>query len=248
MKHLSRKYKKRTLRKTRVFRKKSKKTFVKKRNYKKRNTRKRRRVGGMDTDDDDIEVGRINEVIVKPKPRVPFININDPSIMESGILKPSTPIFKSTTPTLKPPTPSVEPTISSWQGFPRTSKENLKKYMKKGDFSRPPLTDSQENRELLMAFAPEVFEKSDDEFQTPRSSVSSGNYGTPRSEEETDPILDLYTFKDQEERNRIAKFLKSNDSSSSDEDDYYSEENRLKRLEERRRNMSQTMKDMGYEK
>jgi hypothetical protein len=210
MKHLSRKHKKRTLRKNRVFKKKNGKTIVKKRNYKKRNTRKRRRVGGMDTDDDDIEVGRINEVTVQPKPRVPFININDPSVMESGILKPPTPIYSSTTPTLKSPTPSIEPIISSWQGFPRTSKQNLKKYMEKGDFSKPPLTDSQEDRELLMAFAPEVFEKSDDEYQTPRSSVSSGSYGTTKSEdEETDPILDIYTFESPEQKKYISKALNS---------------------------------------
>lgn len=192
MKNLSRKYKKRTLRKNRIFRKKNMKSIVKKRNYKKRNTRKRRKIGGM-YEEEDIEIGRINDSV---RPKIPFININDPSVMESGILK--------------PPTPSSEPFMSSWQGFPRTSKQNLKKYMDKGDFSKPPLTNSQEDRELLMAFAPEVFEKSDNEFKTPRESISSDSYGTPRSEDqETDPILDIYTFENPEQKKYISNALKS---------------------------------------
>ena len=186
MKQLSRKYKKRTLRKNRVFRKKNRKTIVKKRNYKKRNTRKRRRVGGMDPDP-DIEVGRIYSESLPTKPRVPFINTAD--LMERGTV--GSP--KHTTPILRGPTPSIEPNMSSWQGPERTSKSNLKKYKAKGDFSRPPLTDSQENRELLMAFVPEVFEKSDNEFETPRSSISSGSYGTPRSQEENlKPLKEQY--------------------------------------------------------
>lgn len=227
MKHLSRKYNKKTLRKTRNFRKKSRKTVVRKRNYQKRNTRKRRRMGGMYEEEEDIELGRVSN-----KPKIPFINPN---------------LVPPPSSTLKPPTPSNEP---SWKGLQRTSKKNIERYLKKGDFSRPPLTDSAEDRELLRAYAPEVFEKSEDEYKTPRSSITSSSYGTPKSEEEKDPLLDIYTFKNEEDRNRIAKFLKSNDTySSSDEDeDYYSEKNRLKRLEERRRNIAQTMKDWGYEK
>ena len=224
MKHLSRKYKKRTLRKSRVFRKKNRKTVAKKRIYKKRNTRKRRKVGGMETEE-DIEVGRIKS-IVQPKPRVPFININDPSIMESGILK--------------PPTPSAEPFMSSWQGAPRTSKQNLKKYMEKGDFSKPPLTNSQEDRELLKAFVPEVFENSDNEFKTPRSSVSSGSYGTPRSQEETDPIWDIYNFESPEQKRYITNLLKQNDTSSDEESE--DEETRKATI---KRNLKATMKDFG---
>lgn len=155
MKHLSRKHKKRTLRKTRVFRKKNRKTIVKKRMYKKRNTRKRRRFGGM-YEEEDIESG-----IKKPYPI--FIN-------------------PSNIPDLKPPTPTNEPT--SWKGLQRTSKKNIENYLKKGDFSRPPLTDSAEDRELLRAYAPEVFDNSDNEFKTPRSSISSVGYETPMSEEE----------------------------------------------------------------
>ena len=44
-----------------------------------------------------------------------------------------------------------------------------------------------------MAFVPEVFEKSDNEFETPRSSISSGSYGTPRSQEENlKPLKEQY--------------------------------------------------------
>ena len=264
MKHLSRKYKKRTLRKNRVFGKKNRKTVVKKRNYKKRNTRKRRRVGGMyEEDEDDVEVGRINEQsFVQPKPRVPFININDPSIMESGILKPVTPISKSTTPILRGPTPSIEPNMSSWQGFKRVSKENLKKYMEKGDFSEPPLTKSQEDRALLKAYYPELFEKSDDEYQTPRSSISSGNYGTPRSEEEKvqvlntntfksdrkpDPILDIFQFKSPEEREMIARALERTDTSNDDEEDYYSKKNIEKRRKEKEENLRALREEYGID-
>jgi hypothetical protein len=270
MKHLSRKYKKRTLRKNRVFGKKNTKTVVKKRNYKKRNTRKRRRVGGMFEEDEDrdadVEVGRINEQsFVQPKPRVPFININDPSIMESGILKPVTPISKSTTPILRGPTPSIEPNMSSWQGFKRVSKENLKKYMEKGDFGEPPLTKSQEDRALLKAFVPEVFEpevfeKSDDEFQTPRSSISSdvGSYGTPRSKEErvsifdekrdnVDPILNIYNFKNPKEREIVSAALKSIKSSSDDEEDYYSKKNIEKRKKEKKQNLKALREEYGID-
>jgi hypothetical protein len=267
MKHLSRKYKKRTLRKNRVFGKKNRKTVVKKRNYKKRNTRKRRRVGGMyEEDEDDVEVGRINK-FVQPKHIVPFIDIKDPSIMESGILKPVTPISKSTTPILRGPTPSIEPNMSSWQGFKRVSKENLKKYMEKGDFGEPPLTKSQEDRALLKAFVPEVFEpevfeKSDDEFQTPRSSISSdvGSYGTPRSEEEkvqvsntyksnrkSDPILDIYNFKSPEEREMIARALERKYDSSDDEEDYYSKKNIEKRKKEKKQNLKALREEYGID-
>lgn len=261
MKHLSRKYKKRTLRKNRVSGKKNRKTAVKKRNYKKKNTRKRRRVGGMYEEDEeaDIEVGRINEPsIVQPKPSVPFINITDPSIIESGVLKPVTPISKSTTPTLRGPTPSIEPNMSSWQGFKRVSKENLKKYMEKGNFEEPPLTKSQEDRALLKAFVPEVFEKSDDEFQTPRSSISSdvGSYGTPRSTEErvtildekgddVDPILNIYNFKNPKEREIVSAALKSIKSSNDDEEDYYSKKNIEKRKKEKKQNLKALRKEYG---
>jgi hypothetical protein len=271
MKHLSRKYKKRTLRKNRVFGKKNRKTVVKKRNYKKRNTRKRRRVGGMyKEDEDDVEVGRINDQsineqsineqsIIQSKPRVPFINITDPSIMESGILKPVTPISKSTTPILRGPTPSIEPNMSSWQGFKRVSKENLKKYMEKGDFGEPPLTKSQEDRALLKAYYPEVFEKSDDEFQTPRSSISSGNYGTPRSEEEkvsifdekrdnVDPILDIYKFKSPEEREIVARALeRTNTFSNDDGEDYYSKKSVEKRRKEKEENLKALREEYGID-
>lgn len=267
MKHLSRKYKKRTLRKNRVSGKKNRKTAVKKRNYKKRNTRKRRRVGGMYEEDEeaDIEVGRINEPsIVQPKPRVPFINITDPSIIESGVLKPVTPISKSTTPTLRGPTPSIEPNMSSWQGFKRVSKENLKKYMDKGNFEEPPLTKSQEDRALLKAFVPEVFEKSDDEFQTPRSSISSdvGSYGTPRSEEErlavldttsfksdeeTDPVLDIFNFRNPTERKVVSDALKSIKTSSYGEEDYYSKKNIEKRRKEKEENLKALRKEYGID-
>jgi hypothetical protein len=271
MKHLSRKYKKRTLRKNRVFGKKNRKTVVKKRNYKKRNTRKRRRVGGMyEEDEDDIEVGRIIEQsVIQSKPRVPFINITDPSIIESGVLKPVTPISKSTTPILRGPTPSIEPNMSSWQGFKRVSKENLKKYMEKGDFGEPPLTKSQEDIALLKAFVPEVFEKSDDEFeksddefQTPRSSISSdvGSYGTPISEEEkvqvsntyksnrkSDPILDIYKFKSPEEREIVSAALKSVKSSNDDGEDYYSKKNIEKRRKEKEENLKALRKEYGID-
>lgn len=261
MKHLSRKYKKRTLRKNRVFGKKNRKTVVKKRNYKKRNTRKRRRVGGMYEEDEegDIEVGRINEPsIVQPKPRVPFINITDPSIIESGVLKPLTSISKSTTPTLRGPTPSIEPNMSSWQGFKRVSKENLKKYMEKGNFEEPPLTKSQEDRALLKAFVPEVFEKSDDEFKTPRSSISSDSYGTPRSTEErvsildekgddVDPILNIYNFKNPKEREIVSTALKSIKPSSDGEEDYYSKKNIEKRKKEKKQNLKALRKEYGID-
>ncbi len=246
MKHLSRKYKKRTLRKTRVFRKKNRKTIVKKRNYKKRNTRKRRRVGGMyEEDEDDVEVGRINEQsFVQPKPRVPFININDPSLMESGILKPVTPISKSTTPILRGPTPSIEPNMSSWQGFKRVSKENLKKYMEKGDFSEPPLTKSQEDRALLKAYYPEIFEESDNEIQPPRSSISSGTYSNRTS----DPILDIYKFKSPEEREIVARALeRTNTFSNDDGDDYYSKKNVEKRRKEKEENLKALREEYGID-
>jgi hypothetical protein len=285
MKHLSRKYKKRTLRKNRVFGKKNRKTVVKKRNYKKRNTRKRRRVGGMFEEDEDrdadVEVGRINDQsineqsineqsIIQSKPIVPFIDTKDPSIMESGILKPVTPISKSITPTLRGPTPSIEPNMSSWQGFKRVSKENLKKYMEKGDFSEPPLTKSQEDIALLKAFVPEVFEKSDDEFeksddefQTPRSSISSGTYGTPptgrekiipdlktntsRSNRTSDPILDIYNFKSPEEREMIARALERKYDSSDEEEDYYSEKNIEERRKEKEENLRALRKQYGID-
>ena len=264
MKHLSRKYKKRTLRKNRVFGKKNRKTVVKKRNYKKRNTRKRRRVGGMYKEDEDrdadVEVGLINDQsindqsineqsIIQSKSIVPFIDTKDPSLMESGIFKPVTPISKSksTTPILRGPTPSIEPNMSSWQGFKRVSKENLKKYMEKGDFSEPPLTKSQEDRALLKAYYPEIFEKSDDEFQTPRSSVSSGNYGTPRSEEETDPILDIFQFKSPEERKMIARALERKYDSSDEEEDYYSEKNIEERRKEKEENLRALREQYGID-
>jgi hypothetical protein len=220
-------------------------------------------------DEDDIEVGRINEQsFVQPKPIVPFIDIKDPSIMESGILKPVTPISKSTTPILRGPTPSIEPNMSSWQGFKRVSKENLKKYMEKGDFGEPPLTKSQEDRALLKAFVPEVFEpeafepevfeKSDDEYQTPRSSISSGNYGTPRSEEErvsifdekrdnVDPILNIYNFKNPKEREIVSAALKSIKSSSDDEEDYYSKKNIEKRKKEKKQNLKALREEYGID-
>jgi hypothetical protein len=57
-------------------------------------------VGGMFEEDEDrdadVEVGRINDQsIIQSKPIVPFINTKDPSLMESGIFKPVTPISKS---------------------------------------------------------------------------------------------------------------------------------------------------------
>jgi len=267
MKHLSKKYKKRTLRKNRVFGKKNRKTIVKKRKYKKRNTRKRRRVGGMyKEDEDDVEVGRINEQsIIQSKPIVPFIDTNDPSIMESGILKPVTPISKSksTTPILRGPTPSIEPNMSSWQGFKRVSKENLKKYMEKGDFSEPPLTKSQEDRALLKAYYPEIFEESDNEYQTPRSSISSGTYGTPptgrekiipdlktntsRSNRTSDPILDIYKFKSPEEREMIARALERKYDSSDEEEDYYSEKNIEERRKEKEENLRALREQYGID-
>jgi len=245
MKHLSRKYKKRTLRKNRVFGKKNRKTVVKKRNYKKRNTRKRRRVGGMyEEDEDDIEVGRINEQsIVQSKPRVPFINITDPSIIESGVLKPITPISKSTTPILRGPTPSIEPNMSSWQGFKRVSKENLKKYMEKGDFSEPPLTKSQEDRALLKAYYPEIFEESDDKIQPPRSSISSGTYSNRTS----DPILNIYNFKNPKEREIVSAALKSIKPSSDDGEDYYSKKNIEKRRKEKEENLKALREEYGID-
>jgi hypothetical protein len=233
MKHVSRKYKKRTLRKSRVFRKKNRKTIAKKRNYKKRNTRKTRRMGGM-YEEEDIEIG-----IKKPYPI--FIN-------------------PSNIPELKPPTPTNEPT--SWKGFQRTSKKNIENYLKKGDFSRPPLTDSAEDRELLRAYAPEVFENSDNEFQTPRSSISSVGYGTPRSEEEKvqvlntntfksdrkpDPILDIFQFKSPEEREIIARALERTDTSSDEEEDYYSEKNIEKRKKEKKENLKALKKEYGID-
>jgi hypothetical protein len=226
MKHLSRKYKKRTLRKNKVFRKKNRKTIAKKRVYKKRNTRKRQRVGGM-YEEDDIEIGRVNS-----KPVVPFIN---PNLVSSKILK--------------PPTPSSEPPSSSWKGLQRTSKKNIDSYLKKGDFSRPPLTDSGEDRELLKAYAPEVFENSENEFKTPRSSISSdfGSYGTPRSEEQTDPILNIFTFKSPEEREIIARALERTDTSSDDEEDYYSEKNIEKRKKEKKENLKALKKEYGID-
>jgi hypothetical protein len=260
MKHLSRKYKKRTLRKNRVFRKKNKKTIVKKRNYKKRNTRKRRRVGGMDPDPDpdDIEVGRINDqsLTIKPKPRVPFIDPVD--LMERGTLESP----KTTTPILKGPTPSIDPFMSSWQGAPRTSKKNIENYLKKGDFSEPLLTDSQENIAFLKAFEPDLFKESDDEYQTPRSSISSGTYGTPptgrekiipdlntntpRSEEE-DPILNIYTYKSPEERQRVATFLKSTDMPYDEDDDPYSKKNVEKRRKEKEENLRALRNQYGID-
>lgn len=263
MKHLSRKYKKRTLRKNRVFGKKNRKTVVKKRNYKKRNTRKRRRVGGMESDEDDIEVGRINEQsIIQSKPRVPFINIKDLSVMESGILKPVTPILKSTTPTLRGATPSVLPNMSSWQGATDISKENLKRYNEKGDYSKPPLTNKEQDRQLLLAYYPEMFDESDDEYQTPRSSISSGTYGTPptgrkkiipdlntntpRSEEE-DRILNIYTYKSPEERQRVATFLKSTDMPYDEDDDPYSKKNVEKRRKEKEENLRALREQYGID-
>jgi hypothetical protein len=275
MKHLSRKYKKRTLRKNRVFGKKNRKTVVKKRNYKKRNTRKRRRVGGMFEEDEDrdadVEVGRINDQsineqsIIQSKPIVPFIDTKDPSIMESGILKPVTPISKSksTTPILRGPTPSIEPNMSSWQGFKRVSKENLKKYMEKGDFSEPPLTKSQEDRQLLLAYYPKIFDESDNEYQTPRSSISSGTYGTPptgrekiipdlntntsRSNRTSDPVLDIYNFKSPEEREMIARALERKYYSSDEEEDYYSEKNIEERRKEKEENLRALREQYGID-
>ena len=270
MKHLSRKYKKRTLRKNRFFGKKNRKTVVKKRNYKKRNTRKRRRVGGMfEEDEDDIEVGRINDQsineksIIQSKPRVPFININDPSIMESGILKPVTPILKSTTPTLRGATPSVVSNMSSWQGATDISKENLKRYNEKGDYSKPPLTNQALDRQLLEAYYPGIFDESDDDYQTPRSSISSGTYGTPptgrekiipdlntntsRSNRTSDPILDIFQFKSPEEREMIARALERKYDSSDEEEDYYSEKNIEERRKEKEENLRALREQYGID-
>ena len=213
MKHVSRKYKKRTLRKNKVLRK-NRKTIVKRRNYKKRNTRKRRRVGGM-YEEEDIEIG------IKKPPSI-FINPN---------LVPST--------TLKPPTPTNEP--SSWKGLQRTSKQNIEKYLKKGDFSRPPLTDSQEDRELLAAYYPQ----SDNEYKTPRSSISSESYGTPRIEEEyDDPILSILDLKNPEERKKIYELLKPSESSSSEEEQSEDEETRKAIVKQK---LKATMKEFGIE-
>jgi len=259
MKHLSRKYKKRTLRKNRVFRKKNKKTIIKKRKYKKRNTRKRRRVGGMDPDPNDIEVGRINDqsLTIKQKPRVPFIDPVD--LMERGTIESP----KTTTPILRGPTPSIEPFMSSWQGAPRTSKKNIANYLKKGDFSEPPLTDSQENIAFLKAFEPDLFKESDDEYQTPRSSISSGTYGTPppgrekiipdlntntsRTNRTSDPILDIYNFKSPEEREMIARALERKDDSSDEEEDYYSEKNIEERRKEKEENLRALREQYGID-
>ena len=227
----------------------------KKRNYKKRNTRKRRRVGGMETDDEaDIEVGLINDesLLIKPKPRVPFINTID--LMERGTLESP----KTTTPTLRRPTPSIEPTRSSWQGATDISKENLKRYMKRGDFSQPPLTNQQEDTELLKAYYPELFKESDDEFQTPRSSISSDSYGTPRSTEErvsildekgddVDPILNIYNFKSPKEREIVSTALKSIKPSSDGEEDYYSKKNIEKRKKEKKQNLKALRKEYGID-
>ena len=273
MKHLSRKYKKRTLRKNRVFGKKNRKTVVKKRNYKKRNTRKRRRVGGMFEEDEDrdgdVEVGRIydqsinDQSIVQSKPRVPFININDPSIMESGILKPVTPILKNTTPTLRGATPSVVSNMSSWQGATDISKENLKRYNEKGDYSKPPLTNQALDRQLLEAYYPGIFDESDDDYQTPRSSISSGTYGTPptgrekiipdlntntsRSNRTSDPILDIFQFKSPEEREMIARSLERKYDSSDEEEDYYSEKNIEERRKEKEENLRALREQYGID-
>jgi len=265
MKHLSRKYKKRTLRKNRVFGKKNRKTVVKKRNYKKRNTRKRRRVGGMlEEDENDLEVGRINDdkIIIQSKHSVPFINIKDPSVMESGILKPVTPILKSTTPTLRGATPSVLPNMSSWQGATDISKEYLKRYNEKGDYSKPPLTNQEEDRQLLLSYYPDIFDESDDEYQTPRSSISSGTYGTPptgrekiipnlntntsRSQEE-DRILNIFTYKSPEERQRVATFLKSTDMPYNQDDDPYSKKNVEKRRKEKEENLKALREEYGID-
>ena len=273
MKHLSRKYKKRTLRKNRVFGKKNRKTVVKKRNYKKRNTRKRRRVGGMFEEDEDrdadVEVGRINDQsineksIIQSKTTVPFIDIKDPSIMESGILKPVTPILKSTTPTLRGATPSVVSNMSSWQGATDISKENLKRYNEKGDYSKPPLTNQALDRQLLEAYYPGIFDESDDDYQTPRSSISSGTYGTPptgrekiipdlntntsRSNRTSDPILDIFQFKSPEERKMIARALERTDTSSDEEEDYYSEKNIEKRKKEKKQNLKALREEYGID-
>ena len=260
MKHLSRKYKKRTLRKNRVFRKKNKKTIVKKRNYKKRNTRKRRRVGGMDPDPNDIEVGRIDDqsLTIKQKPRVPFIDPVD--LMERGTIESP----KTTTPILRGPTPSIDPFMSSWQGAPRTSKKNIENYLKKGDFSEPLLTDSQENIAFLKAFEPDLFKESDDEYQTPRSSISSGTYGTPptgrekkipdlntntsRSNRTSDLILgDIFKFKSPEEREMIARALERKDDSSDEEEDYYSKKNIEKRRKEKEENLKALREEYGID-
>lgn len=269
MKYLSKKYKKRTLRKNRVFGKKNRKTVVKKRNYKKRNTRKRRRVGGMFEEDEDrdadVEVGRINEQSIS-KPIVPFIDTNDPSLMESGILKPVTPISKSksTTPTLRGATPSVVPNMSSWQGATDISKENLKRYNQRGDYSKPPLTDQEEDRQLLLAYYPKIFDESDNEYQTPRSSISSGTYGTPptgrekiipdlntntsRSNRTSDPILDIYNFKSPEEREMIARALeRTNTFSNDDGEDYYSKKNIEKRRKEKEENLKALREEYGID-
>ena len=274
MKHLSRKYKKRTLRKNRVFGKKNRKTVVKKRNYKKRNTRKRRRVGGMFEEDEDrdadVEVGRINDQsineksIIQSKTTVPFIDIKDPSIMESGILKPVTPILKSTTPTLRGATPSVVSNMSSWQGATDISKENLKRYNEKGDYSKPPLTNQALDRQLLEAYYPGIFDESDDDYQTPRSSISSGTYGTPptgrekiipdlntntsRSNRTSDPILDIYNFKSPEEREMIARALeRTNTFSNDDGEDYYSKKNIEKRRKEKEENLKALREEYGID-
>jgi|LauGreDrversion2_6_1035139.scaffolds.fasta_scaffold32051_1 hypothetical protein len=282
MKHLSRKYKKRTLRKNRVFGKKNRKTVVKKRNYKKRNTRKRRRVGGMFEEDEDrdadVEVGFINDqsindqsineqTIIQSKSIVPFIDTKDPSIMESGILKPViTPISKSksTTPTLRGPTPSVDPNMSLWQGATGISEENLKRYNQRGDYSKPPLTDQEEDRQLLLAYYPKIFDESDDDYQTPRSSISSGTYGTPptgrekiipdlnintsRSNRTSDPILDIFQFKSPEEREMIARALeRTNTFSNDDGEDYYSKKSVEKRRKEKEENLKALRKEYGID-
>jgi len=126
MKYLSRKNKKITFRKSRVFRKKNRKTIAKKRIYKKRNTRKRRRFGGMETD--DIESG-------KNSPLPLFINPKE---------------FRSTMPVMKPPTPTNDPSFSSWKGLKRTNRKIGELTKDK----EPPLTDSGEGRALLNAYYP----------------------------------------------------------------------------------------------
>jgi hypothetical protein len=134
--------------------------------------------------------------------------------------------------------------------------------LKKGDFSEPLLTDSQENIAFLKAFEPDLFKESDDDYQTPRSSISSGTYGTPRGTEEIvtdlntntlksnrkpDPILDIYEFKSPEEREMIARALERKDNSSDEEEDYYSKKNIDKRRKEKEENLKALREEYGID-
>jgi hypothetical protein len=140
---------------------------------------------------------------------------------------------------------------------------DFNKYLKKGDFSEPPLTDSQENIAFLKAFEPDLFKESDDEYQTPRSSISSGTYGTPptgrekiipdlktntsRSNRTSDPILDIYNFKSPEEREMIARALERKYDSSDEEEDYYSKKNIEKRRKEKEENLRALREQYGID-